>query len=1097
MSPAPASPPSPATPIADRDRALLEAQAALTAGRAKEAAVRAHALIKNHPNYGEAWLLLGWALAQLGSDHEALLIFKRVLAADPRRVGERAECARLLGRLGRLPEAMEEQLRAVRLAPGDMLLRQQLADLALRMKLPGLVQDSLDALQASDAGPEVVAPLREGLNQLRNELAASENSEGWDLLITHNDVNRLHGTGVLLERYFPDSARFVVLRSQTHYDGRTDLPAIHLVLGSDGMTEKEEERSLRLMLDGLHIRRILCVPYYESDVRRAELMSGITGAPLCAYVMDDQTIHARGIRKETARRMFQAARLRLVISPEMQAAYERQFGLPFTVMPPLLTSADGRLDNQWRPSRSAPVRAALVGNVWSAQQFAQLRRFVRSSGLQLDWFGNAKARGLPADPKEYEADGIFARGFLPESELARKLVDYPFVVVPSGQLDGTETNEWLTRLSLPSRMVFIMGRTMTPMLVIGHPATAASQFVSRFGLGAVVPYDAADPREAIRPLLEAELRQGILANIRRCADKFVQPDAGEWIWRSLEAGRALPAPFLDAYAGPLEELERGIARLSRGGAIVAAYGKRLLAALQAADSTAAITVMRQVLADPTITDANLRLEILALACSTGAVVPPTSSLLTGGERQTCLLLYQPWFGFDLNRLIATASARGIFMPLLAGKRVARSRRLSDLDAANFRTYVYRGISLWSVCQYELALEFGAMPEDPSLGSAEQMPVIHAQFAYAVEFIDEAFDFVRCYRPDSIILAQGHFTNAAVMRQVGVLSGVRVVSLENTLHRGRLLWEDVVGAAVNTHLAKNYYWRYRSFVTEAQAGKTARDYLATIRQHKSAEHQAPAADAAVPFADELPTIVYLGQVSTDAAVLYGRHGFASQAEAICAAADYAASRGLRLIVKLHPKESPSHEAHSPQFKNLTRRWLEADARFQRLRGILGDRLTMDSDNKLDTYALIRRADVCVTLTSQSGLEALLHDKEVVLCGEASFGSLGFTHEAPDAVALHFQLDRVLKHGHRVNDGTGCRKFFHIFNELYCLPKTEETLLTLASGRPSFPVPDPITAADLSAAKILRCPPGAKAGGSAACAAPTDTPDDPSERVLLAS
>ncbi len=539
-------------PASDCDRALREVQAAFTAGRTKEAALAAHALVKKHPRLTEAWRLLRQAVASLGLHREALTAHRQAVNLEPGRVEDMAESARLLLQLERLPEAMNELMRAVRVAPAHIEHQEQLAELALRMQLPAVAQSSLDALRASGKASPATDRLQERLEKLRGTLAADPDV-AHDLLVTHVEVCRLHGTGVLLERYLGARGKLVTLRSHSHYEGKTDLPATHLVLEEGGMSAEQEEQAIRQLLAGFKIRRILCIPFYEADARRAVVIQRLTGAPLCAYVMDDQTIYAKGVSVESARQMFEASSLRLVISPEMRAAYEEKFGLGFEIMPPLLTTAAGRQENRWRQKPGGTVHAALVGNVWSAQQFAQLRAFVRSAGLKLDWFGNAKTSWLPTDPKEYESDGIYARGFLPEAELARKLVDYPFVVVPSGQLDGSESNEWLTRLSLPSRMVFIMGQTMTPMLVIGHEATAASRFVSRFGLGSVVAYDAADPRAALRPLLEKESRQRILANIARCADKFVQPDAGAWLWRSLEAGRALPAPFIELYAETSQE----------------------------------------------------------------------------------------------------------------------------------------------------------------------------------------------------------------------------------------------------------------------------------------------------------------------------------------------------------------------------------------------------------------------------------------------------------------------------------------------------------------------------------------------------------------
>ena len=77
------------------------------------------------------------------------------------------------------------------------------------------------------------------------------------------------------------------------------------------------------------------------------------------------------------------------------------------------------------------------------------------------------------------------------------------------------------------------------------------------------------------------------------------------------------------------------------------------------------------------------------------------------------------------------------------------------------------------------------------------------------------------------------------------------------------------------------------------------------------------------------------------------------------------------------------------------------------------------------------------------------KEVVLCGDAFYGGLGFTLEATDECSLRFQLGRVLNDGLRVNNQIQCAKFFHSFTELYCLHKSEDALFALMSGRPPLP------------------------------------------------
>ena len=54
--------------------------------------------------------------------------------------------------------------------------------------------------------------------------------------------------------------------------------------------------------------------------------------------------------------------------------------------------------------------------------------------------------------------------------------------------------------------------------------------------------------------------------------------------------------------------------------------------------------------------------------------------------------------------------------------------------------------------------------------------------------------------------------------------------------------------------------------------------------------------------------------------------------------------------------------------------------------------IDADNMYDMYDLMAGCSAAVTINSQSGLEAAIRGKPVVVCGEAFYGGLGFTCEA---------------------------------------------------------------------------------------------------------
>src|SRR5258708_4465643 len=54
--------------------------------------------------------------------------------------------------------------------------------------------------------------------------ASCENSSGpFDLIITSNEVNRRHGTGVLLKNIFAKQSRFISVRARDDYNGDHDF----------------------------------------------------------------------------------------------------------------------------------------------------------------------------------------------------------------------------------------------------------------------------------------------------------------------------------------------------------------------------------------------------------------------------------------------------------------------------------------------------------------------------------------------------------------------------------------------------------------------------------------------------------------------------------------------------------------------------------------------------------------------------------------------------------------------------------------------------------------------------------------------------------
>ena len=109
--------------------------------------------------------------------------------------------------------------------------------------------------------------------------------------------------------------------------------------------------------------------------------------------------------------------------------------------------------------------------------------------------------------------------------------------------------------------------------------------------------------------------------------------------------------------------------------------------------------------------------------------------------------------------------------------------------------------------------------------------------------------------------------------------------------------------------------------------------------------------------------------------------------------------------------------------------------------------VDADNRFDTYQLIHDSSIAVTLNSQSGLEAAIRNRPVVVCGNAFYGDLGLTLDAPAPEFLNHRLQQAKQiaqnqSSQQVTEQTRiARSFAYIFFEKYCRAKTPESLLQL--------------------------------------------------------
>ncbi|WP_242394188.1 glycosyltransferase family protein [Anaeromyxobacter oryzisoli] len=349
-------------------------------------------------------------------------------------------------------------------------------------------------------------------------------------------MNDRHGVGVLLRTLFGAGEDVVAVRSRDDYGGRQEFGAravrVRHRRGSRGAARRRVARALR----GVGIRRVLCVPYYPDDVMTAIALHDARGAPLVTWIMDDQNILEPSIPDDLMAELLAKSGVAFAISPELRDAYAEKYRRPVWLAPPLVAA------DRVRPpgAEDVPVtgRPMVIGNIWGARWYQDLRRTVRGTGVRLDWSSPA---GLATfwegfDRDALAADGVEAVGALPEPEFVERLRAAPFVVVPSGTLDEVDDRPGISRFSLPSRIVFAVAAAHAPVIVLGSPKTAAARFVAAHGIGAVVPYDPEAFRATVAELTTPEAQRRVRLRASGIAGRFSAEGAVEWLWRSLEAG---------------------------------------------------------------------------------------------------------------------------------------------------------------------------------------------------------------------------------------------------------------------------------------------------------------------------------------------------------------------------------------------------------------------------------------------------------------------------------------------------------------------------------------------------------------------------------
>lgn len=358
-----------------------------------------------------------------------------------------------------------------------------------------------------------------------------------DVIVSYNEVNNKHGTGILILRLFQNSPDIFSIRSRSDYEGEQDFGKVAVHCECSGLSRSEVYQKVAAQMVGIKPRRVLCVPYSPYDLLIAIAISDLFGVKLCTYIMDDQNVREHNIPDELMAEVLTKSSLRLAISPEIRDAYEQKYKLDFWLLPGLVP--EKFLQHQVTESSlyqpyTRKQKGILVGNIWAQRWLDSLRKTIRELDLTIDWYANPNPGGLTFEKSELQEDGLIQKGLVPELKLVQILRHYPYAILPTGSTDEPDDRPEISKLSLPSRIPFIWATSNTPIIVLGSQETAAARFVEKFEAGLVCDYHPQKFEKAVEYICEPSNQLALRQNAVDVGQALSVQGIDQWLWNSLE-----------------------------------------------------------------------------------------------------------------------------------------------------------------------------------------------------------------------------------------------------------------------------------------------------------------------------------------------------------------------------------------------------------------------------------------------------------------------------------------------------------------------------------------------------------------------------------
>lgn len=387
-----------------------------------------------------------------------------------------------------------------------------------------------------------------------------------------------------------------------------------------------------------------------------------------------------------------------------------------------------------------------------------------------------------------------------------------------------------------------------------------------------------------------------------------------------------------------------------------------------------------------------------------------------------------WFGINQEMLERTFKSVGVdSFPIdeLSYINNYRSREVINLDINE----TYLDIPLYDLTIYNICNDLIIFKDELDLELHAE--VICKWFTIAKTIIN---DF-------NLIFSQNNFSLAIVINGYSLLDACLLVftkkykvpflCIENTSNSNKIVWDDIKGKVITDNLSKKYFADFSSKVSNISAEKYSEKFKNTIFENKKEEHLSNQQNHQMPIYNKI-YILFLAQVYCDSAQLFAIEGeFKNPIEIIETTINLVKDYKIPIVIKLHPKEI---KGISPSYKPYD------FSTYKRIKKLESENVIIDSENVYNTYKLIEKAQIIITVNSQAGLEACLYNKPVLTYSNNFYSGLNFTFDYSDKQTLQNNLEFLIKNQVIENRNLiFAQKFFYIFFEKYCVSNSLVGLL----------------------------------------------------------